>query len=126
MYGPVCSSTLGPASLPLLFSSPAPPFTPLSEPPATPFPLKSFSLVTAFDRSIDGRLVGTLTGGGSTLKPFGGAASATFGSLGSSTTTGVGAFGFGSTFLTFGGSGFFTSTGGGGSFFMATKLSFSA
>src|SRR5689334_17171990 len=110
MYGPECSSAFGsPASLPFESASPVPPFTPLAVPPATPLPLKSFSLVSAFDRSIAGILVGTLTGVGTTWKPFGGAGASTFGC---STTSfglgGSGAFGFGGSFLTLG--------GGGGSF----------
>src|SRR5712671_2688571 len=112
MYGP-CSS-LTPASLPVSPSVPVPPFTPLSEPPATPLPLKSFSLVTALDRSTVGRLVGILTTGATTLNPFGGAGATSLASLGIS-TLGAGAFGLGATLGTsfFGG-------GGGSSFFIAT------
>src|SRR5712671_3893895 len=121
MYGP-CSS-LTPASLPVSPSLPVPPFTPFAEPPATPLPLKSFSLVIAFDRSIEGSLVGTLTTGGRTLNPFGGAGASTFGN---STLGGAGVLGFGvSTFLGGGGGSFFG--GGGGSFFFtSTNLTFSA
>src|SRR5690242_21253721 len=96
MYGPCSSGFASPASLPLESASPVPPFTPLAVPPATPLPLKSFSLVIAFDRSIVGILVGTLTGVGTTWKPFGGAGASTFGC---STTSlgfgGSGVFGFG-------------------------------
>jgi len=84
-------------------------------------PLKSASLVIAFDRSIAGMAVGTLTGGATTLNPCGGAGATT---LGASTFGGDGAF-FG-----FGGSGFGFSIsffgGGGSSFLTATKLTFSS
>src|SRR5207248_10278488 len=78
MYGP-CSSLAAPASLPVSPSLPVPPFTPLAVPPATPLPLKSFSLVTAFDRPIVRSVVGIATGGGTTWKPFGGAGASTLG-----------------------------------------------
>src|SRR5437016_3421918 len=123
MYGP-CSSLAAPASLPVSPSLPVPPFTPLAVPPATPLPLKSFSLVTALDRSIVGSFVGIATGGGMTWKPFGGAGAST---LGASTFNfgGSGVFGFGfggSGFLGGGGSSFF---GGGGSFFISMNRTFS-
>src|SRR5437762_4284231 len=126
MYGPCSSGFLtSPASLPVSPSLPVPPFTPFAVPPATPFPLKSFSLVTAFDRSMDGSLVGMATGGGTTWKPFGGAGAWTFGasttlSLGGSGVLGLGGSGF------FGGGGGSFFGGGGGSFFIAMKLTFSA
>src|SRR5256885_15444172 len=125
MYGPWCSSSgFTPASLPLESASPVPPFTPLPVPPATPLPLKSFSLVTAFDRSTVGILVGTATGGGTIWKPFGGAGASTFGC--STTSLGrSGDLGFGSSFLTLGGGGSFLGGGGGSGFFISLKRRFS-
>src|SRR5207244_9323244 len=90
------STALTPAFLPVSPSLPVPPLTPVEEPPATPLPLKSFSLVSAFDRSIEGSFVGTFTGGAKTLNPFGGARGASFGSWGT-TNFGVG-FGLGGYF----------------------------
>ena len=74
--------------------------------------------ITSFDRSIVGRLVGTVTGGGRTVKPFGGAGATILGSSGTLTT--LGAFGFGASL---GGGGSFFG-GGGSSFFTSTKLTF--
>src|SRR5579864_2561152 len=54
------------------FTGPLPPTTPFDVPPSTPLPEKSASLVTAFDRSTSGILVGMLIGGVSTWKPLGG------------------------------------------------------
>src|SRR4026208_1574889 len=92
-----------PALVPPSFS-PVPPSLPDALPPATPFPLKSASLVTFAERSTFGSSTGTFTGALSTSNPLGGASSA----------FGTGGNGFGVWSVTLGG--FFTFGGGGGSF----------
>jgi len=80
-----------------------PPTTPLAIPPATPFPVKSSSFVTFFERSMSGSTSGILIGAVSTWKPFGGGA-----------------------FMTTSGGGLGWSFGGGGSsFFTVTNSTFS-
>ena len=68
MYGPWSAT---PAALPVSPSVPVPPFTPFADPPATPLPLKSFSLVIALDRSTVGMVVGMLTAGVEDLEALG-------------------------------------------------------
>src|SRR2546423_3835284 len=80
----------------LVFATP--PTTPEPVPPFTPLPLKSLSLVTAFERSISGILMSILTGARRTWNPFGG---------GGLTTTSLGGGGLTGTF--------------GGSFFISTN-----
>src|ERR1700730_18685437 len=65
-------------------------------------------------------LVGTLTTGGTTLNPCGGATGTFLGNCGTLTTFGVGALGLGASL---GGGGSFLG-GGGTSFFTDTKLTF--
>src|SRR5882762_1575490 len=79
-----------------------PPTTPVPVPPFTPFPLKSASLVTAFERSISGILMSILRGARRTWKPFGGG---------------------GLTMTSFGGGGLSGTLGG--SFFISTNWIFS-